>query len=50
MSIYEAVGIMWIVFTASLSSVAIMYFAFIGVRKVISDISKAQQQEQHRIA
>ena len=32
MSIYEAVGIAWVIFTSALATVGILYLAFVGLK------------------
>jgi hypothetical protein len=36
MSIYEAVGMAWIVFTSAVSTVAILYLAFVGLKTTLN--------------
>jgi hypothetical protein len=36
MSIYEAVGMAWIIFTSALATVAILYLAFIGLKVTLN--------------
>ncbi len=36
MSIYEAVGMAWVIFTSALATVAILYFAFIGLKATMN--------------
>ena len=36
MSIYEAVGMAWVIFTSALATVAILYFAFIGLKTTMN--------------
>jgi hypothetical protein len=42
MSIYEAVGMTWIIFTSALASVAIIYLAFVGLRVVMNKEQEAR--------
>jgi threonine/homoserine/homoserine lactone efflux protein len=42
MSIYEAVGMAWVIFTSALATVGILYLAFIGLRFTIE---KAQAEK-----
>jgi hypothetical protein len=35
MSIYEAVGMAWVIFTSAIASVEILYLAFVGLKTVI---------------
>jgi hypothetical protein len=34
MSIYEAIGMAWVVFSSAIASVAILYLAFLGLKSV----------------
>jgi len=45
MSIYEAVGMAWIIFTSGLASVAIIYLAFVGLRVVINKEQEARNTD-----
>ena len=36
MSIYEAIGFAWVIFTSALSSIAIIYLAFVGLRSIMT--------------
>ena len=42
MSIYEAVGMAWVIFTSAIASVEILYLAFVGLRTVLN-----RQQESN---
>jgi hypothetical protein len=35
MSIYEAVGMAWVIFTSAIATVEILYLAFVGLKTVI---------------
>jgi len=35
MSIYEAIGMAWVIFTSAIATVEIMYLAFVGLKTVI---------------
>jgi len=35
MSIYEAIGMAWVIFTAAIATVEILYLAFVGLKTVI---------------
>jgi hypothetical protein len=37
MSIYEAIGMAWVIFSSALATVAIFYLAFIGVKVMINN-------------
>jgi hypothetical protein len=41
MSIYEAIGMAWVIFTSAIATVEILYLAFIGLKTVIK-----KQEEQ----
>ena len=36
MSIYEAVGMAWVIFTSAIATVEILYLAFVGLRTVLN--------------
>jgi hypothetical protein len=36
MSIYEAIGMAWVIFTSTLASIEIAYLAFVGIKTVLS--------------
>jgi hypothetical protein len=36
MSIYEAVGMAWVIFTSAIATVEILYLAFVGLRTVLA--------------
>ena len=35
MSIYEAIGLAWVIFTSAIATVEILYLAFVGLKTVI---------------
>jgi len=43
MSIYEAIGMAWVIFTSAIATVAILYLAFVGLKTVLS-----RHQEESR--
>lgn len=43
MSIYEAIGMAWVIFTSSLATISIIYLAIVGLRSVL-----AKQGEERR--
>jgi UPF0716 family protein affecting phage T7 exclusion len=43
MSIYEAIGMAWVIFTSAFATVEILYLAFAGFRTVLE-----RQQEEER--
>jgi hypothetical protein len=36
MSIYEAIGTAWVIFTSAIATVEILYLAFIGLRTIVN--------------
>jgi hypothetical protein len=36
MSIYEAVGMAWVIFTSALATVAILYLAYVGLKATLN--------------
>jgi threonine/homoserine/homoserine lactone efflux protein len=45
MSIYEAIGLAWVIFSSVLSSVGIMYLAYVGLKTLIKRREQAQEPE-----
>jgi hypothetical protein len=45
MSIYEAIGMAWVIFTSSLASIAIIYLAIVGLRSVLAKQGERREQE-----
>ena len=45
MSIYEAVGMAWVIFTSALATVAILYFAFVGVKSSLNRRLESKDSE-----
>jgi hypothetical protein len=45
MSIYEAIGIAWVIFTSSLATIAIIYLAIVGLRSVLPKQAERREQE-----
>ena len=43
MSIYEAVGMAWVIFTSALATVGILYLAFVGLKV---RLDKAQEDKE----
>ena len=35
MNIFEAIGLAWIIFTAALASIEIIYLAYVGLRTIV---------------
>jgi hypothetical protein len=44
MSIYEAIGMAWVIFTSAIASVEILYLAYVGARTMIN---KHQDENSH---
>jgi len=36
MSIYEAIGMAWVIFTAAIATVEILYLAYVGLRTIMN--------------
>jgi len=36
MSIYEAIGTAWVIFTSAIATVEILYLAFVGLKTVVN--------------
>jgi len=45
MSIYEAIGMAWVIFTSAIATVEIMYLAFIGLKTVIKRQEEARDSD-----
>jgi hypothetical protein len=45
MSIYEAIGTAWVIFTSVIATVEVLYLAFVGLRTVISRHQEVQDSE-----
>ena len=45
MSIYEAVGMAWVIFSSALATVGILYLAFIGLRVSIDKAQEAKETD-----
>jgi hypothetical protein len=41
MSIYEAIGMAWVIFTSAIATVEILYLAFVGLRTVLNKQQEA---------
>ena len=35
MSIFETIGLVWVIFTSAMATVAIIYFAYLGLRGTV---------------
>ena len=45
MSIYEAIGMAWVIFTATIATVEILYLAFVGLKTVIKRQEEARDSD-----
>jgi archaellum component FlaF (FlaF/FlaG flagellin family) len=45
MSIYEAVGMAWVIFSSALATVGILYLAFIGLRVTLDRAQEAKETD-----
>lgn len=36
MSVYEGIGLAWVIFTCALASIEIIYLAFVGLRAIMN--------------
>ena len=45
MSIYEAIGMLWVIFTSAIASVEILYLAYVGLRYILNKHQEARDSE-----
>jgi hypothetical protein len=45
MSIYEAIGTAWVIFTSVIATVEVLYLAFVGLRTVTNRHQEVQDSE-----
>jgi hypothetical protein len=45
MSIYEAIGMAWVIFTAAIATVEILYLAYVGLKTVIRRQDESRDSE-----
>ena len=45
MSIYEAIGMAWVIFTSAIATVEILYLAFVGLKTILKKQQEAQDNE-----
>ena len=45
MSIYEAIGMLWVIFTSALATVGILYLAHVGLRTILNKHQEARDSE-----
>jgi hypothetical protein len=45
MSIYEAIGMAWVIFTSAIASVGILYLAFVGLKSFVKKQRDARDSD-----
>lgn len=45
MSIFEAIGMAWVIFTSAIASVEILYLAYVGMRFLLNKHEEAREGE-----
>jgi hypothetical protein len=45
MSIYEAIGMAWVIFTSVIASVEILYLAFVGLKTILNRGNESRESE-----
>jgi hypothetical protein len=45
MSIYEAIGMAWVIFTSAIASVEILYLAFVGLKTILNRHHESRDNE-----
>ena len=45
MSIYEAVGMAWVIFTSALATVAIIYLAYVGLKVTLKNAQEGKDSD-----
>jgi hypothetical protein len=45
MTIFETIGMAWVIFTSALATVAIIYLAFVGLKVVINKDAKESDSD-----
>jgi hypothetical protein len=45
MSIYEAIGMAWVIFTSAIASVEILYLAFVGLKTILNREREARDSD-----
>jgi hypothetical protein len=45
MSIYEAIGMTWVIFTSALATVGILFLAFIGMKVTMNRAQEAKDSD-----
>ena len=45
MSLYEAIGMAWVIFTSAIASVEILYLAFVGLRSILNKAQEARDSD-----
>ena len=45
MSIYEAIGMAWVIFSSALATVGILYLAFVGVKLTLENAMEGKEND-----
>ena len=45
MSIYEAIGIAWVIFTSALATVGILFLSFVGMKVTLNRAQEAKDND-----
>jgi UPF0716 family protein affecting phage T7 exclusion len=45
MSIYEAIGMAWVIFTSAIATIGILYLAFVGLKTVVRRQEEVRDSE-----
>ena len=45
MSIYEAIGMAWVIFTSALATVGILFLAFVGMKVTLNRAQEAKDND-----
>jgi len=45
MSIYEAIGMAWVIFSSALATVGILYLAFVGLRLTLENALEGKEND-----
>jgi hypothetical protein len=45
MSIYEAIGMAWVIFTSAIASVEILYLAYVGMKTMIKNHQEGRDSD-----
>jgi hypothetical protein len=45
MSIYEAIGTAWVIFTSAIATVEILYLAFVGLKTIVNKEQESRDSD-----